>query len=63
MCAGETWQATLGDGSKVYFEQISHHPPVSAFQLVGPGMSLHHNLWLSSVTPFNGLSQLMLRGQ
>ncbi|CAL5225287.1 g8086 [Coccomyxa viridis] len=33
---GETWQATLGDGSNVYFEQISHHPPVSAFQLIGP---------------------------
>ena len=38
MCAGETWQATLDDGSNVYFEQMSHHPPVSAFQLIGPGM-------------------------
>ena len=35
--AGETWQAALDDGSEVYFEQISHHPPVSAFQLIGPG--------------------------
>ena len=35
--AGETWEATLDDGSEVYFEQISHHPPVSAFQLIGPG--------------------------
>ena len=40
ICAGETWQATLGDGSEVFFEQISHHPPVSAFQLIGPGVLL-----------------------
>jgi len=39
MFVGETWQATLDDGSNVYFEQISHHPPVSAFQLIGPGKS------------------------
>ena len=34
--AGETWQATLDDGSNVYFEQISHHPPVSAFSSLVP---------------------------
>ncbi|BDA40499.1 Oxysterol-binding protein-related protein 8 at N-terminal half [Coccomyxa sp. Obi] len=34
---GETWQATLDDGTTVFFEQISHHPPVSAFQMIGPG--------------------------
>jgi Oxysterol-binding protein len=32
---GETWQATLSDGTAVYLEQISHHPPVSAFQMKG----------------------------
>jgi hypothetical protein len=34
---GETWQATLSDGTAVFMEQVSHHPPVAAFQLVGPG--------------------------
>ncbi|PRW59937.1 Oxysterol-binding 9 [Chlorella sorokiniana] len=33
---GETWQATAADGSRIYLEQISHHPPISAFQLLGP---------------------------
>ena len=34
---GETWEAGLDDGSQIYMEQISHHPPVSAFQMFGPG--------------------------
>eukprot|EP00891_Asterochloris_glomerata_P004009 jgi/Astpho2/4009/Aster-01170 len=34
---GETWQATLPqDGTQLFVEQISHHPPVSAFQMQGP---------------------------
>lgn len=35
---GETWQAALSDGSTIFMEQISHHPPVSAFHIEGPGM-------------------------
>ena len=34
---GETWQATLSNGTTLYLEQISHHPPISAFQMIGPG--------------------------
>ena len=35
---GETWQAILPqDGTQLFVEQISHHPPVSAFQMQGPG--------------------------
>jgi len=30
---GETLQSTLPDGSKVYCEHISHHPPICAFLL------------------------------
>ena len=33
---GETLQASFPDGSQVYAEQISHHPPVSYFLLYGP---------------------------
>ncbi|KAK9825405.1 hypothetical protein WJX81_001449 [Elliptochloris bilobata] len=44
---GETWQAHLDDGTSIFLEQISHHPPVSAFQLIGPGAAFQ----------FNGVSQ------
>jgi|JI6StandDraft_1071083.scaffolds.fasta_scaffold13260_6 hypothetical protein len=33
---GETLQATYSDGSRVYCEQISHHPPVSYMLVIGP---------------------------
>lgn len=33
---GETYQAGYTDGSQIFCEQTSHHPPVSHFQLVGP---------------------------
>lgn len=60
---GETFQADLSDGSTVAMEQISHHPPVSAFQLFGPGklqvsdsmanlgthVSTHLGLWVMLV--------------
>lgn len=36
---GETFQGIIG-GCPVYFEQISHHPPVCAFQLYGRGFEL-----------------------
>ena len=38
---GETWNAKLPDGSRAYMEQISHHPPVSAYQIIGPERSYH----------------------
>jgi len=36
---GETYFAEKKDGTKVYCEQISHHPPVSAFLIYGPNNS------------------------
>ena len=33
---GETYELDYEDGSKVYMEQTSHHPPVSHFYLKGP---------------------------
>ena len=33
---GETYQAHLEDGSAIYMEQISHHPPVSYMLIDGP---------------------------
>jgi len=33
---GETCQAKLDDGTDISVEQISHHPPITAFYFVGP---------------------------
>jgi hypothetical protein len=33
---GETLQGGYPDGTKIYCEQISHHPPISYFLCVGP---------------------------
>lgn len=38
---GETWHASLPDGTQAFMEQISHHPPISAFQIIGPGKSYY----------------------
>lgn len=37
---GETWQAVQAGGSQIALEQISHHPAISAFQMIGPGEAL-----------------------
>ncbi|EGR27990.1 oxysterol binding, putative [Ichthyophthirius multifiliis] len=34
---GETCQGMYPDGTKMYSEQISHHPPISYFVVYGPG--------------------------
>ena len=33
---GETFQGNFNDGTKLYSEQISHHPPISYFLVYGP---------------------------
>jgi len=33
---GETYNMVYEDGSKIYLDQTSHHPPVSHFYMVGP---------------------------
>lgn len=30
---GETFQGSFSDGTQIYLEQVSHHPPISAFDL------------------------------
>jgi hypothetical protein len=36
---GETLQAKLTDGTEIYAEQISHHPPISYYLIIGPNDS------------------------
>ena len=38
---GETCQGEMIDGSKFYAEQISHHPPISSFQLDDEKYTVH----------------------
>jgi hypothetical protein len=38
---GETFQATYDDGSEVYCEQTSHHPPISHFVVEGNGFKMY----------------------
>jgi len=38
---GETFQATFEDGTKIFCEQVSHHPPVTNWQVEGPDESYH----------------------
>ena len=39
---GETLQGSYSDGTKIYCEQISHHPPISYFLVVGPHESYRY---------------------
>lgn len=38
---GETYEAQFMDGTKIFCEQISHHPPISSWQVTGPGNIYH----------------------
>ena len=39
---GETLQGSYSDGTKVYCEQICHHPPITYFLVVGPNDSYRY---------------------
>lgn len=57
---GETFQACYKDGSQMFLEQISHHPPMSAFQLIGPNHIFHmHGFheFAASMSPNSVLGQ------
>jgi hypothetical protein len=38
---GETMQIKIDDETTVYGEHVSHHPPISAYLLEGPGYRVH----------------------
>lgn len=40
---GETYQCWV-DGCPIYFEQISHHPPIAAFIMKGRGYTVSGNV-------------------
>lgn len=38
---GETYEANFADGTQIFCEQISHHPPISSWQVTGPKNIYH----------------------
>jgi hypothetical protein len=38
---GETYQATFEDGTRIFAEQASHHPPITCWQVFGPEDCYH----------------------
>jgi len=38
---GETFEAVLEDGTEIFCEQVSHHPPVTNWEVQGPGGMYH----------------------
>lgn len=44
---GETYEAYGQDGSMIYFEQTSHHPPISNFLIEGPHKNYTLTGWSS----------------
>jgi len=47
---GETWEGSMEDGSKLFMEQICHHPPISFITIDGPGNN-YRAYGYSSFTP------------
>lgn len=55
---GETYHAYMDDGTQIYCEQTSHHPPISHIHIVGPDnlyeFSMHSgysaSAWVNSIT-------------
>lgn len=44
---GETYQGWI-NGNPIYLEQISHHPPISAFYMSGKGYKLYGSFELTA---------------
>lgn len=55
---GETFEAMFSDGSKIYLEQSSHHPPITHYELYGPGKGYYYSGYsqFSSSAGFNSLT-------
>jgi hypothetical protein len=56
---GETFQAKCVDGSKIYVEQTSHHPPVSHYYVEGPNSRYIFSGWSECIVKF-GMTQITI---
>ena len=59
---GETYEAVWEDGSQIYLEQTSHHPPISHFLLLGPNNS-YKFYGFSNFATTAGLNSLKLENK
>lgn len=53
---GETYECMFSDGSKMYLEQTSHHPPISHYQLIGKNYKINGYSTFKSSAGLNSLS-------
>mmetsp|Transcript_34336 Transcript_34336/g.35628 ORF Transcript_34336/g.35628 Transcript_34336/m.35628 type:complete len:421 (+) Transcript_34336:44-1306(+) len=56
---GETYEACFSDGTKIFMEQTSHHPPITHYELIGP----NNNFYFTGFSNFKssaGLNHLMV---
>ena len=54
---GETWQSSNDTGCHAFVEQASHHPPIAAYQVDGPGFSLRGTTELNIQVLYDLLTQ------
>lgn len=59
---GETYESIFGDGSKIYLEQSSHHPPISHYEIYGPNKSWYFSGY-SKFGSSAGLNSLSLSNE
>ncbi|KAJ6255110.1 oxysterol-binding protein [Anaeramoeba flamelloides] len=48
---GETFQSNLSNGTTIFCEQTSHHPPASSYELIGPNNNYYYygqQIWSAS---------------
>eukprot|EP01155_Anaeramoeba_flamelloides_P010635 Anaeramoba_flamelloidesa325956_62.p1 GENE.a325956_62~~a325956_62.p1 ORF type:complete len:407 (-),score=76.93 a325956_62:55-1275(-) len=48
---GETYQSSFSNGTNIFCEQTSHHPPASSYELIGPNNNYYYygqQIWSAS---------------
>jgi hypothetical protein len=51
---GETFEAAFEDGTSVFLEQSSHHPPITMFEVAGPGGAFRYFGYIHFTSSFGG---------
>lgn len=52
---GETFQGSFPDGTQIFAEHVSHHPPVDSFLVLGAGYCIYGFTELDGTIKFNSL--------
>ena len=55
---GETYQASMDNGAKIYYEQTEHHPPTFNFSLYGPNNHFQINGYGTITANLDGMNTI-----